>query len=54
MQYFEDIAVGDVKASAEGYELTAEEIIDFCTKWDPLSFHTDAEAAAAPPAASAP
>jgi acyl dehydratase len=49
MQYFEDIAVGDVKASAEGYELTAEEIIDFCTKWDPLSFHTDAEAAAATP-----
>jgi len=49
MQYFEDIEVGDVKASTVDYELTAEEIIDFCSKWDPLPFHVDERAAAATP-----
>jgi len=49
MQYFEDIEVGDVKASTVDYELTAEEIIDFCSKWDPLPFHVDEQAAAATP-----
>ena len=49
MQYFEDIEVGDVKASTEDYELTAEEIVDFCSKWDPLPFHLDEQAAAATP-----
>jgi len=46
MQYFEDIQVGNVRESAEDYELTAEEIIGFCSKWDPLPFHTDPKAAA--------
>ena len=46
MQYFEDIEVGKVRESIEDYELTAEEIIGFCSKWDPLTFHTDPEAAA--------
>jgi acyl dehydratase len=49
MQYFEDIQVGDAKESTEDYELTAEEIIEFCTKWDPLPFHVDERAAAATP-----
>jgi acyl dehydratase len=49
MQYFEDIEVGHFKESTEDYELTAEEIIDFCAKWDPLPFHVDEEAAAATP-----
>jgi acyl dehydratase len=49
MQYFEDIEVGDAKESTEDYELTAEEIIEFCTKWDPLPFHVDERAAAATP-----
>ena len=49
MQYFEDIEVGDVKASTVDYELTAEEVIDFCSKWDPLPFHVDEQAAAATP-----
>ncbi|MGB8332378.1 MAG: MaoC/PaaZ C-terminal domain-containing protein [Polyangiales bacterium] len=49
MQYFEDIQVGNVRESTEAYELTAEEIIDFCSKWDPLPFHTDPEAAAQTP-----
>ena len=49
MQYFEDISVGDVKASTVDYELTVEEIIEFCAKWDPLPFHTDEQAAAATP-----
>jgi acyl dehydratase len=47
MLYFEDIKVGDSQESTEDYELTAEEIIDFCTTWDPLPFHVDEEAAAA-------
>jgi acyl dehydratase len=46
MLYFEDIQVGDSQESTEDHELTAEEIIDFCTQWDPLPFHIDEEAAA--------
>lgn len=49
MRYFEDIRVGDAKESAEPYELTAEEIVDFCRRWDPLPFHVDEAAAAASP-----
>jgi acyl dehydratase len=47
MEYFEDIVVGAVRESAEAYELTSEEIVEFCSKWDPLPFHTDERAAAA-------
>ncbi|MBW2162479.1 MAG: MaoC family dehydratase N-terminal domain-containing protein [Deltaproteobacteria bacterium] len=47
MLYFEDIQVGDSQASTEEYELTADEIIDFCTQWDPQPFHVDEEVAAA-------
>jgi acyl dehydratase len=49
MRYFEDIQVGDTRESTEDYELTAEEIIGFCSKWDPLPFHVDEQAAAATP-----
>jgi acyl dehydratase len=49
MQYFDDIRVGDTRESTEDYELTAEEIIDFCSKWDPLPFHVDEQAAAQTP-----
>jgi acyl dehydratase len=49
MQYFEDIQVGDAKESTEDYELSAEEIIEFCKKWDPLPFHVDERAAAGTP-----
>lgn len=49
MQYFEDISVGDVKVSRGDFELTAEGIVDFCSKWDPLPFHIDEQAAAATP-----
>ncbi|MGH3099325.1 MAG: MaoC family dehydratase [Streptosporangiales bacterium] len=46
MRYWEDFAAGQV------YELgsttvTAEEIIEFASRWDPQPFHVDAEAAAA-------
>ncbi|TFH32912.1 MAG: dehydratase [Myxococcales bacterium] len=49
MLYFEDIGVGDFKASTDDYVLTAAEIIEFCGKWDPLPFHVDEQAAAATP-----
>ena len=49
MRYFEDIQVGDVKESKEAYELTADEITEFCKKWDPLPFHVDPKAAAKTP-----
>ncbi|KPK16104.1 MAG: hypothetical protein AMJ62_06855 [Myxococcales bacterium SG8_38] len=49
MQYFEDIQVGDTRESEEPYELTADEIVEFCKKWDPLPFHVDPQAAAATP-----
>ncbi len=49
MKYFEDIEVGHAKESPESYVLTADEIIEFCSKWDPLPFHVDPEAAARTP-----
>jgi acyl dehydratase len=49
VRYFEDIQVGDVKESKEAYELTADEITEFCKKWDPLPFHVDPKAAAKTP-----
>jgi len=49
MEYFEDIQVGNARQSEVEYELTAEEIVAFCSKWDPLPFHTDVKAAAATP-----
>lgn len=49
MQYFDDIRVGDTKESAGDYELTAEEIIAFCSTWDPLPFHVDEKVAAQTP-----
>lgn len=49
MQYFEDIVVGNAQESKDSYELTAEEIVEFCTKWDPLPFHIDEQAAAQTP-----
>ncbi len=53
MRYFEDIRVGDAQESAEDYELTEEEIVSFCSKWDPLAFHVDPQAAAATPVGQA-
>jgi acyl dehydratase len=41
--------VGDAKESPEPYELTADEIVDFCRRWDPLPFHVDEAVAAASP-----
>ncbi len=49
MQYFEDIKVGEVQESTESYELTRDEIIEFCSIWDPLPIHTDEAAAAQSP-----
>lgn len=49
MRYFEDIRVGDAQESTKDYELTEEEIVSFCSDWDPLPFHTDPQAAAATP-----
>lgn len=49
MEYFEDMQVGTVRESPEAYELRADEIIEFCSKWDPLPFHIDEAAAAASP-----
>jgi acyl dehydratase len=49
VQYFDDIRVGDTKESAGDYELTAEEIIAFCSTWDPLPFHVDEKVAAQTP-----
>lgn len=46
MQYFEDIRVGAARESSESYELTKDEIVEFCSKWDPLPFHVDEAAGA--------
>lgn len=42
--YFDDIHV-DQTFTSDTYALTAEEIIEFATKYDPQTFHLDAEAA---------
>lgn len=45
MQYFEDVAVGDVKEFGEK-TVTRDEILDFAEKYDPQPFHLDEDAAA--------
>lgn len=45
MNYFEDVVVGRWIESEETYTLTKEEIISFCSEWDPLPFHVDEELA---------
>jgi acyl dehydratase len=45
MNYFEDLAVGDVRVHGT-YEVTAAEIVEFAEQYDPQPFHTDPEAAA--------
>lgn len=42
--YYEDLSVGDADAFGE-YEITAEEIVEFATRYDPQPFHTDRDAA---------
>lgn len=44
MRYFEDYAVGK-EVNFGRYEVTAEEIIEFASKYDPQPFHTDPDAA---------
>ncbi len=45
MRYYEDIDT-DVYVSAPGsYEVTADEIIEMGSRWDPQPFHIDPEAA---------
>lgn len=44
--FFDDCVVGDEQVAGT-YEVTADEIIDFATKWDPQPFHIDEEAAKA-------
>lgn len=46
--YLEDFHVGD-RFELGTYTFTAEEIIDFATKFDPQPFHTDEAAAARSP-----
>lgn len=46
MRYFEDVVVGERIDSVTSFELTRDEIVGFCAKWDPLPFHVDEEAAA--------
>jgi len=44
--YFEDHIVGDI-VQCGSYEVVAEEVIDFASKWDPQPWHVDEEAAKA-------
>jgi acyl dehydratase len=43
MRYWEDFAVGDVVALGE-VSVTAEEIVEFASRYDPQPFHLDEEA----------
>ena len=42
--YLEDVRVGD-RFQSTTYTVSAEEIIEYAKRYDPQSFHTDAEAA---------
>ena len=44
MRYWEDFAVGDVTELGT-VDVTADEIVDFATKFDPQPFHIDEEVA---------
>ena len=46
MKFYEDFKVGVAVESEQDYELTKEEIISFCSDWDPMPFHVDENAAA--------
>ena len=46
LHYLDDVEVG-YRSSVGGYELTAEEIVEFAGRWDPFPFHTDERAAKA-------
>ena len=45
MKFFEDCAVGEEFESHGSYQITAEEIKSFATKWDPQLYHLDEEEA---------
>lgn len=45
MKYWEDIELNESKTSKGSYTLTAEEIIDYASQWDPMPFHLSEEAA---------
>lgn len=45
MKYFEDIEIRGPRRYDTGYTLTRENIVDFCSQWDPLPFHLDEEVA---------
>jgi acyl dehydratase len=45
MRYYEDIQSDGVVAAPGTYEITAEEIVEMGTRWDPQPFHIDPEAA---------
>lgn len=45
VRYFEDIEVGRVYESDGRYEVTADEVTEFASKYDPQPFHLDEEAA---------
>ena len=50
--FFEDFEVGSRSTPNQSYCFTAEEIISFAKKWDPMPFHIDEAAAKASPLGS--
>ncbi|HEY4408634.1 MAG TPA: MaoC/PaaZ C-terminal domain-containing protein [Acidimicrobiia bacterium] len=44
---FDDISVGTVMTAGEPYQITADEIVEVSSRWDPQPFHLDPVAAAA-------
>lgn len=45
MKYYDDIPLNKPRISAAGHTVTAEEIINFASSWDPMPFHVDEEIA---------
>lgn len=45
MKYYDDIQLNQPRVSVAGHTVTAEEIINFASSWDPMPFHVDEEIA---------
>ena len=45
MKFYEDVPLNEPHHSTETYTVSAEEIMSFAGKWDPMPFHLDEQAA---------
>ncbi|HEY9032856.1 MAG TPA: MaoC/PaaZ C-terminal domain-containing protein [Pseudomonadales bacterium] len=49
MQFFDDLQTGVIQSCDARHTVSAEEIRDFASQWDPMPFHLDEQAASQTP-----